>query len=347
MTTKSIIERGVVTCLPSREDNVAAAVDLQRKILNSIIDQVNGAFPNSENIVMNTTFLDIPVGPDRPLDELVKCIRHPDKIENIFLVSLIDDVNDPFDLIIHDREFNVFQLGYINDKKYEQYYVSMASILMKHLFKEYTQSELILTSQDPVKYLCYQNKPHLHRQQLAYKIMQEGFLNQGILTLNQGEYQISNLYLLSSSEEVEEFDNGRSSKEDPYTLGPMSVWQKCFLNVISETKWNNEYFITEKTYKPIIGLRPFILVGNPGTLKYLEENGFYTFEEYWNVNFREQLTDKDIINATVKVIDQICQMSSNEILNLYKEMLPKLIHNRNRFFEHANEQENKIYSLFK
>ena len=96
-----------------------------------------------------------------------------------------------------------------------------------------------------------------------------------------------------------------------------------------------------------MGLRPFILFGNPGILKYLEGAGFYTFEEYWNVNFREQTTKEEIANATVTVIDQICQMTSTEILNLYKEMLPKLMHNRNRFFEHASEQENKIYSLFK
>lgn len=347
MATKSIIEQGIVSCLPSGNGIVSAVVDLQRKLLNSIIDQVSCEFPDSENIVMNTTFLDVPVGANRPIDELVKCIRHPDKIENIFLVSLIDDINEPFRLIIHDREFNVFQIGYVNNDKYKDYHVSMASILMKNLFKEYTADELMLTSQDPVKYLCYQNKPHLHRQQLTYKIMQSGLLNSGIVTLNQGEYQIAGLYPLSSKDETSEFNVGRTNKEDPYTFGPLSVWQKCFLNVISETKWDNKYFITEKTYKPILGLRPFILAGNPGTLKYLEDHGFYTFEEYWNVNFREQSTDEEIINATVTVIDQICQMSSHEILSLYKEMLPKLIHNRNRFFEHATEQEHKIFNIFK
>ena len=346
MATKSIIERGIVTCLPARSDSISASVDLQHKILNSILEQINLSFPDTENLVVNTTFIDLPVGPDRPLDELVRHIRHPDKIDNIFLISLVDDINDPMSLILHNREFNVIQLGNINNEVYEQYHVSVASILIKNLFQHYDEAEVMLETLDPVKYLCYQNKPHLHRQHLTHKIMQANLLDKGIVTLNRGEYQFSNLYYMPGSE-PEEFTYTRSNREDPYTLGPISTWKKCFLNVISETKYDNKYFITEKTYKPILGLRPFILAGNPGLLKYLEDNGFYTFEEYWNVNFREQQTQEEIINAVVTVIDQVCQMSSTEILNLYKEMLPKLIHNRNRFFEHANEQENKIYSLFR
>ena len=344
MATKSIIDRGIVGCFPTgtRSDNILTAVDLQRNMLNSIVEQIDHSFFTNDNLVFNTTHLNVVIGPNRPLDEFANYIRSNNKIDNVFLISLIDNINDPFEIMIHNRKLNVIQIGYINNEKYKDYYVPVMSILIKYLFENYNETDILLDTEDPVKYLCYQNKPHFHRQMLTHKLIKSNLLGKGTVTLNQGDYKFSNLYTLSSKDEPEDL-----SKEDPFTLGPMSTWKKCFLNVISENNLINKYFITEKTYKPILGLRPFILFGNPGILKYLEGAGFYTFEEYWNVNFREQTTEEEIANATVTVIDQICQMTSTEILNLYKEMLPKLMHNRNRFFEHANEQENKIYSLFR
>ena len=177
--------------------------------------------------------------------------------------------------------------------------------------------------------------------------MQSGLLNSGIVTLNQGEYQIAGLYPLSSKDETSEFNVGRTNKEDPYTFGPLSVWQKCFLNVISETKWDNKYFITEKTYKPILGMRPFILNGNPNILQYLQEHGFYTFEEYWpNVNFRECTSIEDTTACIAIVLREVCSKSPTEISDMYTEMLPKLRHNREQFFQHAREQEHKLNHLF-
>ena len=120
MATKSIIDRGIVGCLPTgtRSDNILTAVDLQRNMLNSIVEQIDHSFFTNDNLVFNTTHLNVVIGPNRPLDEFANYIRSNNKIDNVFLISLIDNINDPFEIIIHNRKLNVIQIGYINNEKY-------------------------------------------------------------------------------------------------------------------------------------------------------------------------------------------------------------------------------------
>ena len=43
----------------------------------------------------------------------------------------------------------------------------------------------------------------------------------------------------------------------------------------------------------------------------------------------------------------ISSLSSTDIKNLYQDMLPDLIYNRNRFFEFAEEEKLRIYNIFR
>ena len=55
----------------------------------------------------------------------------------------------------------------------------------------------------------------------------------------------------------------------------------CFLNIVTETLFNSEsIFISEKTYKPIYLCQPFIIFGNPHTLKKLKQLGYKTFDKW-------------------------------------------------------------------
>jgi hypothetical protein len=159
----------------------------------------------------------------------------------------------------------------------------------------------------------------------------------------------SELVKLEIDEPITEYYYGSRglTKENPYSLGDINVWKKCFLNVISESSYSSSRFITEKTYKPLLGLRPFILNGNPNILTYLKAHGFYTFEEYWpNVKFRDCNTMEQTASCVASVLNLVCAMTPNELTEMYAKMLPKLTHNRMQFFEHATEQEYKLNHLF-
>ena len=49
--------------------------------------------------------------------------------------------------------------------------------------------------------------------------------------------------------------------------------------------FNNIIHITEKTYKPIAFMQPFILVAAAGSLRHVQDMGFKTFNEFWDESY--------------------------------------------------------------
>jgi len=63
----------------------------------------------------------------------------------------------------------------------------------------------------------------------------------------------------------------------PYDEG---MYAKTFCSLINETWIHEPIHITEKTWRTIDNLHPFVLMGSPGSIKYLESVGINCFREY-------------------------------------------------------------------
>jgi len=73
--------------------------------------------------------------------------------------------------------------------------------------------------------------------------------------------------------------------------------------VFESTSGNNEIFITEKTIRSFVKGRPFLLLGNPNSLKYLtQELGFKTFDFLFDESYD---SDMNQISRVQKVINQL------------------------------------------
>jgi len=55
------------------------------------------------------------------------------------------------------------------------------------------------------------------------------------------------------------------------------------LHIIGATEFSPDanLFVSETQFKPIIGLRPYLINGNPKTYEWLERQGFKTFNKYF------------------------------------------------------------------
>ena len=63
-------------------------------------------------------------------------------------------------------------------------------------------------------------------------------------------------------------------------------YKSTYFSIVTETlfyEFGN--YLSEKTWKPIAHLHPFIFVGRPGMLKFLHSLGFKTFSEYWDESY--------------------------------------------------------------
>lgn len=108
---------------------------------------------------------------------------------------------------------------------------------------------------------------------------------------------------------------------------------KSFLHVVNETVfYENFNHLTEKTFKPIVCMRPFILTATTGSLAYLKRYGFKTFNRWIDESYDLETNNQKRVDLITEEIRKICALSYDEIQTMYDEMLPTLQHNRDLFF---------------
>ena len=125
------------------------------------------------------------------------------------------------------------------------------------------------------------------------------------------------------------------------------MYTNSYFNIITETSYNwdsssiidNNIFLTEKTYRPIFGMQPFIVVSNPGFLKFLKSMGFKTFPEFFDESYDEIENPIERMNTIVNEIKKICSLSLEELHDRYYNIFDKLEHNRNRLIEIVDDRK--------
>jgi len=114
-----------------------------------------------------------------------------------------------------------------------------------------------------------------------------------------------------------------------------SHYADSYFNVTSET-WPAEpsFFVTEKIFKPIVNLQPFIIVGHPGLLAYLKDKGFETYPEWFNEEYDGIKDHKKRLHMVMENIKRVSSYSHDELHEMYKKSWDKLLRNRQRFFDY-------------
>ena len=103
---------------------------------------------------------------------------------------------------------------------------------------------------------------------------------------------------------------------------------------------NRLVWITEKTIKPIIGSRPFVVYGDEAIYNVLNNFGLETFED--ELNFpKVDVIDKSLPYwhwQTLEIQKGLQQLIDTDLDDLYKKCLPKLEHNFHTWRKVAKDQ---------
>jgi len=326
----------------------------EKTLISDIHNQIDQAFPDGNNLFINSTWF----GPQFNNNqwEQYKKIISEQTFNRVFVLAAADPVflnKDQLQEIQKETGSELYLLGHFDT----EYYFNFHSLVLPKYFVPYETQQLLMQDSKYV-YVNYNRKPRDHRTKLVNQLIKNDLCKHGIVTLGKQDNvfskEVSPLQHLTLNESVDDavgnwgmpMDLG--IPHDIHSLGQLNIWQNHFLNVVGETEsspWDN-MFISEKTWKPIIGLRPYIINGQTTVYQYLRNNGFKTFEKYFNGIKIENIPEFEVQNSIVGVIDYFVHMPKSEIKSIYQDMLPDLIHNRHRFFEYAREQKIKIYNLF-
>lgn len=90
--------------------------------------------------------------------------------------------------------------------------------------------------------------------------------------------------------------------------------------------------ITEKTFKAIALEMPFVLVAPSGSLEYLREYGFKTFDNVFNESYDTEIDDTLRIQQVVKLLKDLDNLTVQERQQIHRACLPIVEYNYNHFY---------------
>lgn len=111
------------------------------------------------------------------------------------------------------------------------------------------------------------------------------------------------------------------------------LYQQFFVDVVSETDHNSPDWFTEKTFKPMMLGRPFVLWSGRGALHSLHRLGFKTFEGFIDERYDFIYNNRERFSAVLAEVDRLAETPLPELKQIHYEMQPIFEHNRNRMFE--------------
>jgi hypothetical protein len=221
------------------------------------------------------------------------------------------------------------------------------AVACNKFFKNYRHEELLPTQFDYL-FLNYNRKPHPHRVDLVQEFECAGIIDLGCTTLSGTDYTVGDIDSSYEDSGARDVVGDIGIPNDIYSLGRLDIWQHAFINIVSETQFDsNSVFLSEKTFKPIIGLRPFIINGNPQIYTWLRDAGFDCFEDIFPV---QELIRSTGTEANHKlIVEAVKSFKDTDLMKLYHNLLPRLINNQTHFYEYATSQSdisNNIKSFF-
>ncbi len=104
-------------------------------------------------------------------------------------------------------------------------------------------------------------------------------------------------------------------------------YQRCAVDVVLETLFDDSRLhLTEKVLRPIACGKPFVLAATAGSLQYLRDYGFRTFDSIWDESY-------DSIKDPVERLSAIAETMRNiDQKKLWKHAQEICDHNRQHFF---------------
>lgn len=126
-------------------------------------------------------------------------------------------------------------------------------------------------------------------------------------------------------------NDGINAEEDnPVDDKQVYKFYDSFLHIVAETYQINEtdrMFFSEKIFKPIMFMQPFVLLGQTHSLKNLQQLGYKTFSNFFDESYDEIQNEEKRLKRAISTIEEVISRSDKELEKLMVDCLPILTHN--------------------
>ena len=306
-----------------------------KRFEQDLVDQMLRSVSNddSRTIVINSVWY------TGDYHEQVMSWLRTNEFDRLILVAMIDAAIPHADWY---QEFDIttLTLGYYPGANYLDYW----ALFVDRFYEIPDRSQLMDPFMIDAPFMCLNRKPHWHRKRLYAKLVELGLDRRGFVTMGSE----TGVPVKSIDGDVCHRDLAPNSGPEHYgipndivSLGRLDIWQRCFLNVVTETVFdiNRNGFVSEKIYKPIVGYRPFLVYDTDGAGKWLTDRGF----QHYMDDFRD-ISDLDLsISSNLPGFLQILSdQESSYFQKKFLDLREKISYNKNRFERYVQDQHDTL-----
>lgn len=312
---------------------------MERAWLDNLKKEIVATSEFEHNILVNLTWFKANWDETEPLRKLVASVGPKEKIK-IWFAGTVDGnhwiTQDHIEFYQYFVQ-NEYTMSFVGnaDEHWHSWYPEW--FIGHNLRQRIDVNDLILSESPEYLYLAYNRKPRIHRIQLVTELINNELLDRGWVTFEKGHYPEIDVRTENTDQTLHSADVRFSRPEDILSLGNLEIWKNSYLIIASETDHADPWQLSEKTWKPIFGLRPFLINGGQEVYKILERLGLYTPKDFFK--------NSDLDCSYTSVASQIKALYSipaKELYKLWEDQFEMLLYNRKRMFEIAISDPTKI-----
>ena len=122
-------------------------------------------------------------------------------------------------------------------------------------------------------------------------------------------------------------------------------YKRIYFNIVTESSYYEDcIYMSEKIFKPISNLVPFIIVSSPFFLDKLKELGFKTFSPWIDESYDNEVDNDKRFFMILDEIKRLCSMTKEEIHKWYYEMKDILLYNQEHFASYKKQDGKNIWN---
>ena len=123
----------------------------------------------------------------------------------------------------------------------------------------------------------------------------------------------------------------------PWMIRDIDLIKDTYFCVGVETQVNSdEGNFGNFSEKVMIGwiTQPTIIVGTAGIISHLKSLGFESYSEMFDESYDDILDTDKRLNKVMSEVERICKLNEDDLKSIYKDLLPKVVHNQQKIFEY-------------
>lgn len=244
-------------------------------------------------------------------------------------------------------------------------------VLPVHMFETWNWNNDIKYDKPPVDFnpidekylfLSYNRQPRQYRIYFISELIKNKIFDKGLVSLNRPWDNLIPPYI---DKTIQNF----IIQNSPFIINPNlnlnfnlacnlepNDYEKTFISVTTETLIDEDtLFLSEKIWKPIIMGHPFLVYGNKGTLEYLKNIGYKTFDKWIDESYDNEVNHLIRGKMIVNEIKKLSELSLDKLKEIRNEMFEICEFNQKHFIKLITENwkthnniilENYLYKIW-